>query len=539
MDKKCYVIMPYGGDDPERRKRFEGVYRSIICPAAAAAGYDAIREDHEATPGSITRNIILNLASAEMAIADLTGGNANVFYELGIRHVLTKSRTVLICHKDYPIPFDTSAYQVIPYTDDVFSSHEVHKKIVEAIRMREQAEAVPDNSVHDFFPELPVSVLEMLTQDEDAEKQRIRELTAENGRLKERLRSAGLRDDDNLHLTARELFAKARKGIPYAGKSAMVKLRELQEAGKVEKFVDFLEEVVEAGHLTEGEYIAVSQMCSLMDLPTVKQALLEVALERFPRNERLRALLVDLYADGYSTRSRAVELVNEEIGVTVDENGVYTLDAGKALRVSEHQLGSFFDTYNSCDKYEEVVIVSQQLLDAACPHTAMIYRNMGNAYLELGRPQEAREKYEAMLALDYNDDRNHMAYSRYFDKIHDPVGSYKEVEIALALDKEDANRYLTLAGQMFDFRYVRKDAENFAQVSRAEIIAAAVPLVFHTILLSQDRLTLNRAKDFLIRNGCSEYCQVMEEQIKAGVFPDYSRLNSYPLEYCLRLEPRR
>ena len=537
--KKCYVIMPYGGDDPERRKRFEGVYRSLICPAATAAGYEAIREDYEATPGSITRNIILNLADADMAIADLTGGNANVFYELGIRHVMAKSRTVLICHKNYPIPFDTAAYQVVLYTDDAYSSHEVHQRIIEAIHLREQNDAVPDNSVHDFFPELPVSLKEMLMQDEDAEQARIRELTIQNGRLKERLRAAGLREDDTLHLTTRELFAKARKGIPFAGKSAMVKLRELSEDGKVEQFVDFLEETVEAGHLVESEYIAISHMCAAMDLPTVKQALLEVALERFPRNEQLRVLLVDLYADGYATRGRALELVNEDIGVHADENGGYTLDPAVARRLSSERLGSFYDTYITCDRYEEIISISQQLLDAECPMTTMIYRNMGNAYLELGRHQDAKEKYEAMLALDYNDDRNHLAYSRYFDKIHDPVGSYKEVEIALALDKEDSTRYITLAGQMFDYRCIRKDPSTIAPATRSEIVAAAVPMVFHTIMVSQDQRTLNRAMEFLRRNNCSEYCQMMEEQIRSGTFPDYTGMNTYPLQYCLDLNPRK
>ncbi|MBR6790971.1 MAG: tetratricopeptide repeat protein [Oscillospiraceae bacterium] len=537
--KKCYVIMPYGGDDPERRKRFEGVYRSLICPAAAAAGYEAIREDHEATPGSITRNIILNLADADMVIADLTGGNANVFYELGIRHVMAKSRTVLICHKDYPIPFDTAAYQVVPYTDDAYSSHEVHQRIVEAIRMREQSEAVPDNSVHDFFPELPVSLKEMLDRDEDAEQKRIRELTIQNGKLKERLRAAGLREEDSLHLTTRELFAKARKGIPYAGKSAMVRLRELAEDGKVDQFVDFLEEAVEAGHLVETEYISISQMCGAMDLPTVRQALLEVALERFPRNERLRMHLVDLYADGYATRGRALELVNEDVGIRVDENGQYIIDPEAARRLSADRLASMYNTYITCGKTEEIITISKQLLDAECPLTVMIYRNMGSAYLNMGRRREAREKYEAMLALDYNNDSNHLAYSRYFDEIGDPVGSYREVEIALALDKEDTNRYFTLAGQMFDYRFVRKGPDSIQAVSRSEIVRAAVPLVFQTIMVSQDQRTLNRAMDFLRRNNCSEYCQLMEEQIRSGTFPDYTGLDAYPLQYCLDLDPRK
>ena len=92
---------------------------------------------------------------------------------------------------------------------------------------------------------------------------------------------------------------------------------------------------------------------------------------------------------------------------------------------------------------------------------------------------------------------------------------------------------------MFDYRFIRKGPDSIVPVSRSEVILAAVPMVFHTVMVSQDQRTLNRVKDFLQRNNCSEYCQIMEEQIREGVFPDYTDLNAYPLQYCLDLNPRR
>ena len=538
MPKKCYVIMPYGGNDPERRERFEGVFRSIICPAATAAGYEAIREDHEATPGNITRNIILNLAGADMVVADLTGGNANVFYELGIRHVLTKSRTVLICHQDYQIPFDTAAYQVILYSDDVFSSHQVHKKMVEAFQLREQSPSVPDNSVHDYFPDLPVSIQELLTQDEDDQKRQIQNLTVENARLKERLKAVGL-TDPGTHLNVKELFARARKDIPFSGKSAIVRLRELQEQNRTDQFVDFLEEVVMAGYLSESEYVAVSQICEAMDLPTIRQALLEIALERFPKNQRIRTLLINQYASGYATRDKALALIHEEAGIIRDEDGRYQLQPDAARKITDRILSTLYNTYIQNDMYEEILDISRQLQEGGCPRLSMIYRNTANACINLDRLEEAREWFQKLMEVDYNEASNHIAFSRYFDAVNDPARSYEEVEIAICLDAEEPDRYFTLAGQMFDDRYVRQKDGSIRKVGLDAVIQAAIPFVFQTIVLSQDRHTLNRAYDFLRRNGCSSYIKVLEQQVNNGSFPDFSPFNAYPLEYAIRREPQR
>ena len=78
MKKTCFVIMPFGSSSPELKKKFDGVYKGIIVPAVQEAGYDVIREDISATPGSIPKSIVKKLAESDMVIADLTGINPNV-----------------------------------------------------------------------------------------------------------------------------------------------------------------------------------------------------------------------------------------------------------------------------------------------------------------------------------------------------------------------------------------------------------------------------------------------------------------------------
>src|SRR5215207_2752710 len=96
----CFVIMPYGGKDEQRRKHYLGVYQGIIQPAATEVGLEPKRSDIAGQPGNITRDIVEDLATAEVVIADLSEGNPNVLFELGIRHVLRKSGTIHIVNRD-------------------------------------------------------------------------------------------------------------------------------------------------------------------------------------------------------------------------------------------------------------------------------------------------------------------------------------------------------------------------------------------------------------------------------------------------------
>ena len=118
MSKVCFIIMPFGGASQALKRKFDGVYKGIIVPAVQEAGYEAVREDIAETPGSIPKSIVKKLEDSDMVIADLTGMNPNVFYELGIRHVLSKCGTVLIINKGETIPFDNESLRVIQYPNE-------------------------------------------------------------------------------------------------------------------------------------------------------------------------------------------------------------------------------------------------------------------------------------------------------------------------------------------------------------------------------------------------------------------------------------
>jgi hypothetical protein len=136
--KKCFVIMPYGGNDEKAQKLFAGVYQTIVSAAARNAGYEPERSDIAGEPGNVTHDVIRDLAESEIVVADLTTGNPNVFFELGIRHVFRKSGTVHIVNGAQSLPFDVSQYRAIKYSPtELADIPEAIKSIEDAIRKRE------------------------------------------------------------------------------------------------------------------------------------------------------------------------------------------------------------------------------------------------------------------------------------------------------------------------------------------------------------------------------------------------------------------
>jgi hypothetical protein len=70
-EKICFVIAPIGAPGSETRKRSDQVLKHIICPAAADRGYTAVRADEIPEPGIITTQVIDQIVSVPLVVADL------------------------------------------------------------------------------------------------------------------------------------------------------------------------------------------------------------------------------------------------------------------------------------------------------------------------------------------------------------------------------------------------------------------------------------------------------------------------------------
>jgi|SRR5579863_257294 len=114
----CFVIMPFGrkADSTGRTIDFDRIYGDIIGPAVEAAGLAGIRADEEKGAGFIHKLMYERILLSEFAIADLTILNANVYYELGIRHAARPETTVLTMALGSPLPFDVGPLRALSYT---------------------------------------------------------------------------------------------------------------------------------------------------------------------------------------------------------------------------------------------------------------------------------------------------------------------------------------------------------------------------------------------------------------------------------------
>ena len=103
----CFTIMPFGG-------WFDDYYASIYMPAIEAAGMTPKRADDLYRPSTIVNDIWEYTQKCKVVLADLTGKNPNVFYELGLAHALAKP-AILIAESMEDVPFDLRALRVIEY----------------------------------------------------------------------------------------------------------------------------------------------------------------------------------------------------------------------------------------------------------------------------------------------------------------------------------------------------------------------------------------------------------------------------------------
>jgi len=109
-----------------------------VAPAAKDCGYDTTRADQISEPGIITSQVIQHVVDDPLVIADLTGRNPNVFYELAIRHAIKKP-VVQIIHGAEPIPFDVAASRTIHFDrHDLDSAAKAREEKVRQIRSAEK-----------------------------------------------------------------------------------------------------------------------------------------------------------------------------------------------------------------------------------------------------------------------------------------------------------------------------------------------------------------------------------------------------------------
>jgi nucleoside 2-deoxyribosyltransferase len=107
----CFVLMPFTSD-------FDDIYKYGIMESCKDAGAYCERVDEQIFQETILDRIYNQIAKADIIIADMTGRNPNVFYEVGYAHALNKP-TILLTQSSDDIPFDLKHFPHIIYDNKI------------------------------------------------------------------------------------------------------------------------------------------------------------------------------------------------------------------------------------------------------------------------------------------------------------------------------------------------------------------------------------------------------------------------------------
>lgn len=113
----AFVVMPFGKKKGANDVLydFNAIYEELIKPALILAGFEPFRADEATQSGDILTDMFQELLLADLVLCDLSIDNANVFYEVGIRHAFRKRGVVHIQAGRAYLPFDIFNVRTLPY----------------------------------------------------------------------------------------------------------------------------------------------------------------------------------------------------------------------------------------------------------------------------------------------------------------------------------------------------------------------------------------------------------------------------------------
>lgn len=160
---RCFVVMPFGvkprNDGTGGTYDFDKVYRVLIQRAIRNVNMQALRADETEGNRVIHADMFKDLRDRPVVIVDLSLLNANVFYELGIRHVMSPTGTVLMANEETvkKLPFDIALSRTISYRyDGQHMDWDEVERVVPLLQaaIEEARRGAPDSPIYAFLEQV-------------------------------------------------------------------------------------------------------------------------------------------------------------------------------------------------------------------------------------------------------------------------------------------------------------------------------------------------------------------------------------------------
>ena len=120
LQRTCFVIMPFGKKTVGSVTiDFDWMFDNVYCKAARILleqkYLTAFRADRERLPGIASTRMLFALANSRIAMADITGDNPNVHYELGFRKGVHYSGSAIVRQRGLQVPFNVRGLVRLEY----------------------------------------------------------------------------------------------------------------------------------------------------------------------------------------------------------------------------------------------------------------------------------------------------------------------------------------------------------------------------------------------------------------------------------------
>lgn len=158
--KSAFVIMPFSPTVTE--DAWDGIYDHVFKPTLERCGYSCTRA--ETSMGSLIASIVEDLIEADLVIADVTDRNANVFYELGVRHALRRG-TIIVSRGPDHVPSDLKGYWFLTYGIKPAEVAKFGTDISRIVRTFEEQPERSDSPVSDYLEREQISSSRQVNRD--------------------------------------------------------------------------------------------------------------------------------------------------------------------------------------------------------------------------------------------------------------------------------------------------------------------------------------------------------------------------------------
>ena len=181
--RKCFVISPIGDEGSDARVNADQLSRHVI-HKALDNDYDILRGDEDENPGAITPQIVASILEADLIVADLSGFNPNVYYEVAIAHGYNKP-TVHLQNKHENPAFDLKDARLIRY-----DLHDPDAVVSAQITLRKYATFAVENPQKVVTPLSSAQLFVRIDQSDDVAAQALLEVSEQLRRLQAEVRAS-------------------------------------------------------------------------------------------------------------------------------------------------------------------------------------------------------------------------------------------------------------------------------------------------------------------------------------------------------------